>query len=355
MRLFQSSFEGLTPLQMQQTGLWSFVGSGIVATTGRTGDGVTGTSGATTAQNSMRTRTFAPASPTKGFQGFAVKCTSLPAAERKVWALLTSSDVVLITVTIRPDGKASVYSGTFESGTLLDTSSSAFFAAAAFRYIQVGYNFTEDTVLVLSTVSGVTSALYATPGIGVAAWARAAFYVDETIVVDDFYVNDTLNAGGGVPPNNYFSGDTAIVVLRPSAVTYKIAYFPWTPNTGSSDVAVVDDATMDGDATYLYTRQSYSTIQYQMETLTDDGRMVDDVQMVGVMRVVSSAFQPGLDFSLNRWDTIQVPVSKTPGYLNSPVTQTSYAAFYGTTANGIIGPNTWTVARVNASRFGVRS
>jgi hypothetical protein len=351
-RLFQSSFEKLTPLQMQQTGLWAFVGAGIVATTGRTGGGVTGTAGATVSQNSMRSRTLTPASPAAGYQGFAVKCTSFPAAERKVWALLDSSGGALITLTILPDGKARVYRGSFESGTLLATSPAAMFAAAAFRYIQVGYDFTADTLNVLSTVTGTTTSFFAAPGLtSPLPWAQSAFYLDETIVLDDWYANDTLAANG----DNYFSGDTSIVVLDPSSVSYKIAYFPWTPNTGT-DVSAVNDATMDVDATYIYTRQSYSWIQYAMEALADDGRRVDDVQMVAIARVVSSAFQPGMDFDFVRWDGIELPVSKTPGGINTPVTQTAYTAFVAALkAKNGLGPNSWTIARVNSSRYGVRS
>jgi hypothetical protein len=182
-------------------------------------------------------------------------------------------------------------------------------------------------------------------------WSQTEFYVDETIVIDDWYVNDTLATNG----DNYFSGDTAIVTLDVSSVGYKIAYFPWTPNVGT-DVSVVDDATMDGDATYLYTRQSYSWIQYYMDTLPDDGRRVDDVQMVAVARVRSSAFQPGMDLDLVRWDGVEVFVPKTPGGLNTAVTQTAYTAFVAAIkAKGSLGPNDWTIARVNASRFGVRS
>ncbi len=351
-RLFAASFEKMTPIQMQQTGLWTVVGSGIVSTTGRTGDGVTGTSGATETQNSLRSRAFAPATPAAGYQGVAVKCTTLPAAERKLWSLIDSSGGALITLTIRTDGKARVYRGT-DSGALLATSASAMFAAATWRYIQIGYDFTANTLIVISTndSDNVSTALYAVPDlVAPLPWVKTAFYVDESIVIDDFYVNDALPGTA----NNYFSGKTSIVVLDPVSVEYKIAYFPWTPNVGSSDVAVVDDAITDGDATYLYTRQSYSWIRYQMETLADDGRRVDDVQMMAVARVVSAAFQPGMDFNLKRWDGVELFVTKFPGGYNGPVTQTSYTTFCGPTRTGLAG-NDWSIARVNDSRFGVRS
>ena len=72
-RLFHASFDPLTPTQQQQLGLWALVGTGIVSTTGRTGNGVTGTAAATQADNTLRTKALAPATAAIGFQGFALK------------------------------------------------------------------------------------------------------------------------------------------------------------------------------------------------------------------------------------------------------------------------------------------
>jgi hypothetical protein len=232
-RLFQASFERLTPAQLHSLGLWALVGSGIVSTTGRNGNGVTGTSGATQAQNTLRTVAFSTASADKGYQGFALKAVSLPAAERKVWALFDNAGAELVTVTVRPDGRVSSYAGSFETGSLLGTSSAAFVAAGSFRYLQVGYDFTADTLLVLSTNSGVTSLLASVPGLtSPLPWSFVEFYLDELLVLDDVYVNDSNTFIG--PANNYFSGDTAVLDLGPVAdVATGFGLERFYPNTGA--------------------------------------------------------------------------------------------------------------------------
>jgi hypothetical protein len=352
-RLFHASFERIPPAQLQSLGLWASVGSGIVNTTGRNGLGVTGTAGATQAENTLRTVPFASVTPTKGYQGFALKCVTLPAAERKVWALLDNGGGVLVTVTVRPDGKVRTYRGTFESGTLLATSSAAFTAAGAFRYLQVGYDFGTDSLLVLSTNSSgptpITSLLSSAPGLtSPLPWASSEFYLDELLVLDDYYVNDA-NATFGLG-NNYFSGDTAIVTLAAAADrTPSPAYtYHLHPNTGSDTAAVTDDDPLDFDATYVYARDSFHYLLYQMDTLVDDGRTVDDVQIVAVSRAVSSSWSPGFGPLLSRWDGIILYTDRVP------LTWTGYLGrarmLRGT---GATGGNAWTVDRVNDTLFGV--
>lgn len=344
-RLFQASFERLTPAQLQSLGLWALVGSGIVSTTGRNGNGVTGTSGATQAQNTLRTVAFSTASADKGYQGFALKAVSLPAAERKVWALFDNAGAELVTVTVRPDGKVSSYAGSFETGSLLGTSSAAFVAAGSFRYLQVGYDFTANTLLVLSTNSGVTSLLASVPSLSSPLpWSFVEFYLDELLVLDDVYMNDSNTFIG--PANNYFSGDTAVLDIGPVAdvaTGFGLEFFY--PNTGSDKADVTDDAAFDSDATYVYSRDAYGYLLYQMETLADDGRTVDDVQVVTVSRAVSSTWAPEFGPYVRWW------YGPTAFVGRAPLTWTGYRA--QRVLLGRPGGNTWTIARVNDARFGV--
>lgn len=345
-RLFQASFTArLTPAQQQSLGLWALVGAGVVAATGRSGGAVTGTAGATLAENTLRTNAFTPASPDKGYQGFALKCTSLPSSERKVWALLDTSGAELVTLTVRPDGKCSTYTGSFESGSLLGTSAAAFVAAGAFRYLQVGYDFTANTLLVLSTNSGVTSLLSSAPGLSSPLpWTRSEYYLDERLVLGDVYINDDDHLRG--PADNYFSGDTTILDIGPVAeASTGFGLQRFYPNTGSDKAAVVDDAAFDADATYVYCRDPFSYLLYQMETLADDGRTVDDVQIVTVSRAVSSDWLPTFGPYIRLWYGIASFVGR------GPMTSTGYRA--QRVLLGRPGGNPWTVARVNDSRFGV--
>ncbi len=350
-RLFIESFDKLTPAQLQSTLKWALVGNGVVSTTGRTGLGVTGTTGATQADNTLRTIVFYPgfASSGKGYQGFALKVTTLPAAERKLWAVLDNVGDVLITLTIRTDGKVRVYRGTFEGGTLVATSSTAFVVAAAFRYLQVGFDFATNSVIVLSTISGtppITSQLFAVPGLSsYLPWAQAEFYLDETIIIDDYYIND----GSGLAGHIFFDGDTTIEALSPEFLSYLLGYENWAPNTGTL-VSAVDDDPMDVDATFIKTHIGFSTVRYQFEALVDDGRRVDAVQFTAIARKQSSASPFALKLAYIRWDGIGLFVNNF-GAIS--VTNTFYTAFLGMIQSG--GNNEWTIQRVNDSRWGVVS
>ncbi len=343
-RLFQESFDRLTPAQLGTTGKWASVGSGVVTVTGRTGNGVSGTLGASAAENTMQSQAFAVGTPSTGYHGFAVKYLSLPVSEQKLWALLDNTGTVQVTLTITPTGTCNVYRGTM-AGTLLGSSPLAM-VESAFRYLEIGHILTgSGRVEMRSTpASGTARVFSATGAIWTTAWSQIELYLTDQIIVDDLYTNDGVASVG----NNYFSGDTTILTVVPTLKTFHTFYFPWTPNSGSDLVAPIDDATQDGDTTYLYTRDSYSTIQYQMEAITDDGRRVDDVQIVAIIRGVSSAWLPGILVSWLRWDGIGLSVP----FAQNPLT-TAYRAFMTLTQR--TGGLEWTIARVNASRFGVRS
>lgn len=344
-RLTQESFDRIPAAQLQSLGLWALVGSGIVTTTGKTGDGVTGTAGATQAQNTLRTLPLAPQSTRKGYQGFALKCVTLPASERKVWALFDTSGTALVTATIRPDGKVNTYRGSFESGTYIDTSSSAFVAAGSFRYLQVGYDFNADSLLVLSTNAGVTTHVSSAPGlVGPLPWSTVEFYLDELLVLDDFYVND----GYALSKDKYFSGETSIVTLAPVVdVATGFGLETFYPNTGSDKAVVTADAAPDFDATYLYTRDPYSYLLYQMETLVDDGRQVDEVRAVLVSRAVSSTWAPEFGVYTRTAEGVAHFVGRVP------LTWTGYRGQSQLLkTRGVLGGLEWTVDRVNGSRYG---
>jgi hypothetical protein len=345
-RLFHESFDRLTPAELATLGKWASVGTGIVATTGKTAQGVTGTAGATAAQNTLRTRLFLPATPGAGYHGFALKAVTLPAAERAVWAVLDTGGTALVTVTLRTDGTVRAYRGRLVGGTLLGTSATAFAAAGAWRYLEVGFDFTADTLLVRATATGVTTLFAAVPGVsGALPWAYAEWYLDEHLVLDDVYLNDADPAGG----HAYFSGETAIVTLAPATVAPTgIGAEDWVPNTGSDPVAVVDDAAFDADVTYLRTRIPYQTRLYTMAALTDDGRVVDDVQVVIVSRAVSSTLARDFGPTVRLWTGVTVATGRVP------ITWATYRAQARMLrAAGATGGEAWTIARVNASAFGV--
>lgn len=352
MRRVTESFDLLTAAQLGQTRKLDYVGSGVVTVTGQTGNGLTGTGGGVSAANTIRTRAANPGTADTGYHGFAVKFLSLPATEQKLWALLSNVGSVQAVVTVTPSGTARVYRGTFESGTLLGTSSLTF-VSSVFRYLEMGHVLSgAGRFEVRSTdASGAARVHVVNGATSGAAWSNVEIYLTDQIVIDNLYANDASIA---LAPS-YFSGPQEIVALSPVSVAFEDAIFtvPWLPNTGSDKAAVIADDPLDGDASYLFTRARFSYITFAMETLDEsDERRIDDVQIVGLARVVSSAFQPDWTFYIRRDDGVGLfSYSRTP---SGPVTQTDYTAFRDSLAGHLGGPR-WTAERLNASTFGVMS
>lgn len=353
MRRVTESFDLLTAAQLGQTRKLDYVGSGVVTVTGQTVNGLSGTGGSVSAANTIRTRAANPATAGTGYHGVAVKVLSLPASEQKVWALISNTGTVQGVVTLTPSGTARIYRGTFESGTLLGTSSLTMVTVGAYRYLEMGHvlggagrfelRSTGPTGAArLKVVNGVTSS---------EAWSKVEIYLTDQIVIDDLYAND----GNIAVSPSYFSGPQEIVVLKPTALPYEDAIFtvPWLPNTGSDKAAVVADDPFDGDTSFLYTRARFSYLAFKMEDLDeDDPRRIDDVQLVALSRVVSSAFEPDWTFYLRRDDGIALfTYFRVP---HGATTQTDYTAFVDNVDAALGGPR-WTAERLNASLFGVMS
>lgn len=356
-RRINESFDFLTPTQLGQTGKWEYVGSGVVSTTGRTDNGVTGTAGG---DNRMRSRPITPALRTgiPGYHGFAIKHTGLPSSEAKLWTLIGDDGAVQITVSRATNGTVKVYSGTMETGDLLGQSPLTFFSTS-FRYLEIGHILTSGggRVEVRSIpASGTPRVLVVAGGLTTHSWKQIDLYLTEEIVVDDFYINDT-----SAPTPGFFSGDSTIQARKVIDVTNEfdaslIGTFQWRPNTGpntaAGKVAAVDDDPYDGDATYIYTRHENSTIEFQAEAVTpDDGRQVVDVQLTGIFRKTFSGPPPAGApirgaLGLRRWDGVQVSLKDEDDLLVG----TGYQAMCSMTHQ----PG-WTIERVNDSRWYCKS
>lgn len=155
--------------------------------------------------------------------------------------------------------------------------------------------------------------------------------------IDDVYLADLLGA-----TNNDFLGNVHITTTVPDADGY---YQEWTPKTGIDHFAMVDDAVVDDEVTYNYTRDAGARDSYSMLPMPSDVTTVLSARVNAVMRSNSTDVrraqlltrQGGADyyspsFSLSRdWQMYS-------WLLNQDPTNTD-----------------WTPAQVDADEFGVRA
>lgn len=351
--LLLESFDTLTPAQMADTGAWAVVGSGVVLTTGRNGQGVTGTSGATAAQNTLRTRTLSPNSD--GFHGMALAWSAFPSSDAAFWALLDASGSALLTLVVTSAGAVKVYRGT-ASGTLLGTSAAILSGSGTWDYVEIG-PVIDDTagrveIRVRPDGVGTATSLYVLSSVDTqpgasSGWTAEEWYLSDLMTLDDVYVSDT-----GGSRNRYFKGRTKIRQTVPEAdrVPSGAPGVGWTPSTGSDRYAVLDEIPHTADADYLYARIP-SVIRFAMTALAPDTDRVDSVQVMLIARQIASSEQQSLASSMR--DTSGAAVAEV--LFANAVMPTGYRAYANVwnyrTINAANAP--WgTVAGVNETEFG---
>lgn len=350
--LLYEHFDALTPAQLASTQAWSVVGAGVVSTTARTGLGVTGTAGASVAENTLRTRLLSAFG--RGYFGQAVRWSTFPASLTAFWALLDTAGSPLITLACGPTGTIAVYQGT-AGGTLLGTSGVLFSGGATWDYLEVGPVIgTSGSVEIRVRPDGagtLTQAFVLTgvdtqPG-AVSAWAQTEVYLSERLTLDDVYISD-ING----PRNIYFKGRTAIWCTVPAVDHTPVgaAGFAWTPSTGADKFAVIDERPANDDVDYLYAR-SGGVMEFEIVPLAPDTARADGVQVTVVARQISSLE----DQSLAVWirDPSSGPVSFV--LLSRAAMPTAYRAYsYLSNFRPSAPIDDWgTVAQVNAAWFGV--
>jgi hypothetical protein len=344
--LLYEHFDTLTPAQMASTQAWATVGSGVVLTTGRNGQGVTGTSGATVAQNTLRSKVLTAYG--RGYFGLALKWASFPAVATAFWALLDTSGSPLLTLACGPTGTISVYAGT-AGGTLLGTSGVLFSGGGTWDYLEVGPVIgSSGSVEIRVRADGVGTAtkLYTRSAVDTqpgtfSAWAQTELYLSDLVVLDDLYVSDSA-----VPRNTYFKGRCRILAAVPIADAYNLG--GWTPSSGQ--YPLIDDVPHTDDADYLYARVG-AIARWQMTALASDADVVCGVQVTAIVRQVSSSELQ----SLAVW--IHDPSSYPRAFVVATLAliPTAYRAFsYVSNFRPAVSTTSdWgTVANVNVARFG---
>ncbi len=350
--LLLEPFAGLTPAQMASTGQWTSVGSGVVLTIGRGGrGGATGTLGATAAQNTLRSRTLAPAGAST-FVGIGVAFASFPVADADLLTLYDASAAALITLAVTPTGTIKVYRGT-SGGTLLGTTAVLLSGGSVYDYLEIGPVIaTAGSVEIRVRPDGVGTATQLVvisgntkPGTST-MWASVAFGLSSLVIVSDLYVSDVTG-----PHNLYFKGRTKILQAVPVSdhTPGGAIGFAWTPSTGTDKFAVVDEAPHTGDSDYLYAR-SAGAMLFAMAALSPDTDPVDSVQVTAIARQISSAEAQSFGIWVEAPDGARVYY----GLAFSEPLATGYRA-YSTVRNSTpeAGGTPWVdVAQVNATLFG---
>ena len=173
------------------------------------------------------------------------------------------------------------------------------------------------------------------------AWADIMdLYANTTIIIDDFYYNDTTTGAGLVPANSYL-GDSSTVTLPPignDAVT-------WTP-FALSNWNEVSELAMDSDTSYNFTSTVGNEDRFNFQAITAALSTVYAVQVTGAYRKDDGGTR-----------TIQQSVKSgsTEVYgASHNIPDTNYAYF---TDMWVLNPATslnWTLTDINAMKAGYK-
>lgn len=153
--------------------------------------------------------------------------------------------------------------------------------------------------------------------------------------VDDIYIIDTT----GSPPQNDFVGDVRVVTLYPVS---DATYTDWTPKVGTDHFAMVDEAVMDGDGSYVYDANPGDIDSYLLDTFLS-GTIFSAQLNIGARKG---------DVSLRQLQNL-IRQGGTD-HFGSTVTLSSNYVFYSTRYDVDPDGSPWLAATINADEFGMK-
>ncbi len=153
--------------------------------------------------------------------------------------------------------------------------------------------------------------------------------------VDDIFVIDTT----GSPPQNDFVGDVRVVTLYPVS---DATYTDWTPKVGTDHYAMVDEAVMDGDGSYVYDANPGDIDSYLLDTFLT-GTIFSAQLNIGARKG---------DVSLRQLQNL-IRQGGTD-HFGSTVTLSSSYVFYSERFDVDPDGNPWLAATINADEFGMK-
>lgn len=210
-----------------------------------------------TTSSSIVRRVLGGAKTTVGIAG-AFYFLTLPAlnGRQKVFDFRDAANAIQVSIVVQSTGTISAYRGNGVSGTLLGTSASPVVTAETYQHIEAMVFFSQTvgtievrvngvTVLSLSGIDTVNSALVECSQVsiaGVSGNSPSDGGGVQTDLEDIFCYDDTSSF------NNTFIGDRRVLTLFPNANT---AQADWTAVGAATGYECIDEATPDGDTTYI--------------------------------------------------------------------------------------------------------
>jgi hypothetical protein len=154
--------------------------------------------------------------------------------------------------------------------------------------------------------------------------------------IDDLYVCDSSGS-----TNNDFLGDIKVVTILPNADGSNTG---WTPSSGTSHYAVVDESPANDDTDYLYTSTAGATDTENFQDITLTGSIKGILQLACIRKDDAGARSAALICRVGTTDYEGPEVSLGNSY--------TYLQQIRETNPATGSP--WTVADINAAQFGVR-
>lgn len=188
--------------------------------------------------------------------GVALSVLAFPLQEVPILSFVDTI-TTQVTVALLPNGQIRFHEGTLGGATLATSSASVITATNNFFYLEFDITFNSITGAIVLHANGANVTLSASTGLNTAPSGNNNFNVHRIGLTDsganpsggskwlydDFYIVDTTG-----PANNTFLGDTRIACMFPNGngpVTQM------TPNGAATNWQCVNEASEDGDTTYV--------------------------------------------------------------------------------------------------------
>ena len=256
------------------------------------------------------------------------------------------SATVQCSLRVNADGSVSVLRGGY-TGTVLGTSSAGVISIGAYSYVELkvvlstttgSYEVRVNNTLVLSG-SGANTA-----GASTTAWTEArigAIVGTRHLQTGTWDFDDVYIADGSGSTNNDFLGPIRVIALLPDGDG---ASSDFTPSEGEDNYAMVNEASADGDTTYVSATNAGDHDTYTFEDLAVNGT-VKAVQTNLIVRSDAAGAEtiaPVIRVGSTDYDGTTVGVTTT--YADSR------EIFETSPATGVA----WTPAEINGAEFGIK-
>lgn len=233
------------------------------------------------------------------------------------------------------------------NGTLLATATTGF-TTDTWYYLEFYITISDTVGTVKMQVNGATETLTFVTGTETTQDTRngTPTTIDNVLLVnttgtsdyDDFYLCNT----SGSAPTNTFLGDCRVEALLPTGNGYSSQ---WNRLSGSNNYEMVDEASGDGDTTYVYETTANDIDSYAMANLAATSGTVYGVQTVLWARKDDA----GIAQVKPHFYISSTPYARTTINLND-----SYLMRLAIEEASPATASAWTISEINGAEFGVK-